>query len=175
MKNIFVIYDTSCFYEIVILNYFMSVSGWDVLLCSLDGKAVRTMEGYLVNADAALGDIRREEIGSLIVPGGDISKIDREELYVFLRELKERGVLIGGICAGVDLLEKAGILEGVKTTHSADLDIANDHKVITARGNAYVDFAIEVGKELGLFTDEADLNETVNFWKYHQRAEEIDA
>ena len=36
-------------------------------------------------------------------------------------------------------------------------------------GNAYVDFAIEVGKELELFTDEQDLQETIDFWKLHKR------
>ncbi|NLA12853.1 MAG: hypothetical protein GX867_01220 [Tissierellia bacterium] len=35
----------------------------------------------------------------------------------------------------------------------------------TARANAYVDFAIEVAKKLNLFQDEADLAETVVFWK----------
>lgn len=39
----------------------------------------------------------------------------------------------------------------------------------TARANAYVDFAIEVAKKLNLFQDEADLAETVVFWKEHKR------
>ena len=43
--------------------------------------------------------------------------------------------------------------------------------MITARANAYVDFAIEAAKELELFEDEADLQETIAFWKYHKRAE----
>ena len=38
----------------------------------------------------------------------------------------------------------------------------------TARANAYVDFAIETTKELGLFDDEEDLQETIDFWKYHK-------
>lgn len=89
----------------------------------------------------------------------------------FLQELKSQQILIGGICAGVDLLEHAGILNGLRSTHSTDLDIVNDHHVITARPNAYVDFAIEMAKELGLFEDEADLQETIDFWKYFKRPE----
>lgn len=45
----------------------------------------------------------------------------------------------------------------------------NDSKIITSRANAYVDFAIEVAKELELFEDDADLEETIDFWKYHKR------
>ncbi|MCI9633223.1 MAG: hypothetical protein HFH18_08280, partial [Ruminococcus sp.] len=47
-----------------------------------------------------------------------------------------------------------------------------DRHVITARANAYVDFAVETAKELDLFEDEADLRETIDFWKYHKRAPE---
>lgn len=104
-----------------------------------------------------------------VVPGGNIANINNEEVKELLRELKQRNVLIAGICAGVDLLDEAGVLEGLKSTHSDDCDVANDGKVITATANAYVDFAIAVAKELDLFVDEADLKETVDFWKYHKR------
>ncbi len=45
-----------------------------------------------------------------------------------------------------------------------------DGNVITARANAYADFAIEAGKALDLFEDETDLQETIDFWKYYKRA-----
>lgn len=167
MKDIFLLYDTSCFFEIVILNYFMSQTECEVLYCSLDGKPIKATEGYSVNVNAALKDIAQEQIRSFIVPGGDISAIDTDEVRNCLRELKSRQVLIGGICAGVELLEHAGILNDLRSTKSTDSDIVNDQHVITARANAYVDFAIETAKELELFEDEADLQETINFWKYH--------
>lgn len=85
-----------------------------------------------------------------------------------MEELQKHSVLIAGICAGVDVLDHAGILAGLQSTHSAELDIVKDSGVITARANAYVDFAIEVAKELGLFASEADLQETISFWKNHQ-------
>lgn len=170
MKDVFIIYNTCCFYEIVILNYFMSCTGCDVILCSPDGKPIRTAEGYSVNADMALTDMETEQTRSFIIPGGDISLINNDFLQQYLQDLKKKGVLIAAICAGVNLLEDAGILKGIQSTHSMDLDIANDNHVITARANAYVDFAVEVGKELHLFTDEDDLRETIDFWKYFKRA-----
>lgn len=169
MKDVFLLYDTSCFFEIVILNYFMSLTGCEVVFCSLDGKPVRATEGYLVQVDMALKDVKKEQVRSFVVPGGDISCIDTGEVWSYLQELKSRQILTGGICAGVDLLEHAGVLNDLKSTTSVDADIVNEHHVVTARANAYVDFAIEIAKELELFEDEADLQETVDFWKYHKR------
>lgn len=172
MKDIFLIYNTACFYEIVILNYFLSVSDCDMVFCSLDGQAIKTMEGFTVNVDMPLKDVDKDQIRSFIVPGGYISAIDREEVHTYLRDLKERGVVIGGICAGVDVLDHAGILRDVKSTHSTDEDTVSDKNIITARANGYVDFAIEVAKRLDLFVSEEDLQETIDFWKYHKRISE---
>lgn len=169
MKDVFLVYDYSCFYEIITLNYFMSFSNCNVLLCSPDGRSVKTMEGYSVNVDTSLSDINPDQIRSFVIPGGKIPAIDTEDVWLLLKNLKKRGILIAGICAGVDVLDHAGVLDGITSTHSADLDIANDRHVITARANAYVDFAIEAAKELNLFADETDLQETIAFWKYHQR------
>ena len=169
MKDVFLLYDTSCFFEIVILNYFMSLTGCEIVYCSLDGQPIQATEGYSVNADMALKDVDPQQIRSFIVPGGDISAIDTDEVREYLQELKSSQALIGAICAGVDLLARAGILDDRDSTRSSDLDIVNDGHVITARANAYVDFAIEAAKELGLFEDEADMQETIDFWKYHKR------
>ena len=89
----------------------------------------------------------------------------------YLQALMKREILIAGICAGVDVLDHAGILCDVKSTHSSDEDWVTDKNVITARANAYVDFAVEVAKKLDLFVSEDDLQETINFWKYYQRVQ----
>ena len=81
MKNVFLVYDDCCFYEIVILNYFMKFTGQDVVICSLNGSAITCMEGYSVNVDMALKDVEIDNIKSLIIPGGDIKTICNEEVY----------------------------------------------------------------------------------------------
>ncbi len=80
-----------------------------------------------------------------------------------------KGGILAAICAGVDVLDHAGILDGVVSTHSSDLDVAVTDQVITSRANGYVDFAIEVAKKMNLFQDEADLQETIAFWKDYRR------
>ncbi len=120
---------------------------------------------------SALSQIKPKETGLVIIPGGDIEEIDREEVWNILRRVKKQGGILAGICAGVDVLEHAGILEGIISTHAADLDVAVSEQVITARANGYVDFAIEVAKKLDLFENEADLQETIAFFRDHQRAD----
>jgi len=171
MKDVFLVYDTSCFYEIVILNYFMSFTKCKVILCSLDGKAIRTTEGYSVNVDTSLNKVNLSEVRSFIIPGGNVSIINNKEVKSVLQELRKKNALIAGICAGVDLLDEAGILKDIKSTHSTDEDVVNDSKVITSRANGYVDFAIEVAKELELFENDADLEETIDFWKNYKRVQ----
>lgn len=171
MKNVVLLYNTCCIYEISILNYFLGVTGQEVLFTSLDGSEKRAMEGYLIRPESALFQVKPEEVGSLIIPGGDIEEIDRDEVWNVLRRVKKQGGILAGICAGVDVLEHAGILEDVISTHSADLDVAVSEQVITARANGYVDFAIEVARKLDLFADEADLQETIAFFRDHQRAD----
>lgn len=169
MKDVFLLYDTCCLYEIVILNYFMKVTQCDIVFCSLDGKTVNAAEGYSINVDTELSKLELQQIRSFIIPGGNIDAVNNEEVKRTLCQLRQQGTILAGICAGVDLLEKAEILKNIKSIHSEIDDVVNDHRVITSRANGYVDFAIEVAKELQLFTDESDLQETIDFWKYHKR------
>lgn len=90
---------------------------------------------------------------------------------MYLQDLRKSEVLIAGICAGVDVLDHADILYDVKSTHSTNADLVADKNVITARANAYVDFALASAKKLGLFISEDDLQETVSFWKHYHRVQ----
>lgn len=89
----------------------MKYTGCDVLLCSLDGKAIRSMEGYSVNVNIALEELNLSEVRSFIVPGGNTTEINNQKVKEILQELRKKNTLIAGICAGVDRLEDAGILK----------------------------------------------------------------
>lgn len=169
MKDVFLMYDSCCVYEIAVLNLFMQLTGSEAVICSPDGEKIRTREGFSVNADCALADIDLSEVRSFFVTGGNIKAIDTAGVMNTLTALHKKGVLIGGICAGVDMLDKAGILENIRSTHSEEEDCVRDGCVLTSRANAYVDFAIEAARALNLFKDEADELETIEFWKNHKR------
>ncbi|MFI3214889.1 MAG: DJ-1/PfpI family protein [Eubacteriales bacterium] len=169
MKDVFLLYDTCCMYEIVLLNYFMQYTKADVLLVSVTGQPITTMEGYKIVVDGAIDDVDTSIVRSFIITGGHIDNVNTQSVKKLILDIKKRDVLIGGICAGVDLLNDAGVLSDLESTHSKDVDLIKDNRVVTARANAYVDFAIEIAKELKMFTDEKDLQETINFFKYHKR------
>lgn len=169
MKDVFLIYDGCCFYEIVTLGYFMRYSGCDLVFCAPAGKPIKAMEGFTVQPDLSLEELNREHIRSFILPGGAISAVNHQDIWSLLQQLNAKKALIAGICAGVDVLDAAGILEGIRSTHSEDADLMRDGNVITARANAYLDFAITAAEALDLFSGEEDLKETIDFWKNHKR------
>ena len=169
METVVLLYNTSCIYEIVILNYFLHYAGKKVTFASIDGKPVSAMEGYSINVDSRLGDIDTDGIELLIVPGGNIQEIDTPFVWNYLKKVQANDTIIAAICAGVDVLDHAGILEGILSTHSSALDVAVSDQIITSRANGYVDFAMEVAKKMNLFAGEEDLRETISFWKNYQR------
>lgn len=169
--SVVLLYNTCCIYEIVITNYFLKYTNHQMVFASMDGKSIIAQEGFSINVDCALRDINAEDVELFIVPGGNIKEIDKEEAYAFIRAVVENKQLVAGICNGVDELDHAGVLAGIDSTHSVNEDIVVTDYVITSRANMYVDFAIEIGKKLHLFTDEADLQETIDFWKMHKHFE----
>ena len=177
MTNYILIYDDCCFYEIVLLGYFMRYSNMGEQPCSYcmavpaEGPhrdTIRTAEGFRVQADTYLEDIDPEEVTSFIIPGGDISRVRGEDLSAFLHRLNRDKSCICAICAGVDLLEEYGFLEGKNSIRTSQDLAVSDGLLVTARPNGYVDFAVEAGKAIGLFTDEADIAETLDFFKFHK-------
>lgn len=169
MKSVVLLYNTSCIYEIVILNYFLKFSGKNVIFVSPDGNSIISMEGYSMNVSGRLTEIDTGDVELMIVPGGNIREIDNNIVWDYIRKVKNNGGLITGICAGVDVLDHAGILTGIESTHSTDLDVAVSGNVITSRANGYVNFAIEVARKMNLFKDDADLEETIAFWRDYKR------
>ena len=169
MKDVVILYNDCCVYEIANTNYYLRYSGADVVFAGLEAGPVRSMEGYSLNTDVTLDTLDLSEVRSLILPGGSVQNIRTEALRQAVQRVYAEGKLVAAICAAVDIIDEAGILENVRSTHITDADYVRDKNVITARANAYVDFGIEIAKYLDLFSDEADLNETVAFWKYFKR------
>ncbi|SDB13711.1 Putative intracellular protease/amidase [Pseudobutyrivibrio sp. YE44] len=168
MKTVVLLYETCCIYEIVITNYFLQCCNHELVFVTTDGNSVVAQEKFSLNATCALQDIDPKEVELLLVPGGDISSIANEEVYSFIRAVVDNKQLVAGICNGVDELDNAGVLKGIESTHSCKEPLVVGDHVITARANMYVDMAIAIGKKMNLFADEADLQETVDFWKLHK-------
>lgn len=152
----------------MITNYFLRCTGHEIVFATLDGMPVTAQEKFSINATCALNEIDPKEVELLLITGGDISTIENEEVYCFIRAVMDNKQLVAGICNGVDELDNAGILEGIESTHSVRDALVVGNYVITARANMYVVMTIAIGKKIGLFIDASDLQESIDFWKYHK-------
>jgi putative intracellular protease/amidase len=92
---------------------------------------------------------------------------------------------VSAICAGPQYLAKAGILDNHKFTTTLTVEyfesqgkkdffprhnylkqnLVRDGNVITAVGNAFVDFAIEIGDWFKLFENQQEKEETLKHFK----------
>lgn len=96
MKDIILLYNTSCIYEIVILNYFLKYAGKDVVFVSLDGNSIIAMEGYSINVSGRLLDICTKDVELIVIPGGNITEIDNHTVWKYLANVQSNQGVIAG-------------------------------------------------------------------------------
>lgn len=134
--------------------------------CSIEGgKKVTGAHNITVEADKVLGDIRSsDEYDGVIIPGGlpgATNLRDNDRVIDLVREFHESEKLIGAICAGPIVLQKAGILDGKQVTSYPGFEdelgeskykeatVVKDGNIITARGPAVaVYFTLEIMQSL---------------------------
>ncbi len=166
IKNYFFVYEGCVFFEIVLLCHFLKATGNDVSICSADGNSVTCFEGFKVSADCSVDEINVSEVNTFVVTGGETD--DTEKLTYVLKQVSKNGKLVGAVCGGVKALEKCGVIYGIKTAYTENVNVCIDSNFVTAKPNAYVDFALEFSKQMNIFKDEADLEETIKFYKLFQ-------
>ena len=111
--------------------------------------------------DVSPGQMNPENVDAFIICGGEINNIRNKPLLLetINRCIGEKKI-VGGICAGRTLIaDAAGGLEFSETTCVLE-------NIVLSPGNEYVDFALGVGKAAHIFADEADYQETVDYFKY---------
>ena len=85
-------------------------------LASLDGNSVCASNGIEVSVTRdlkqerqALTTSKRPSI-TFLCSGMDVEKVENKSLYAYLRENKNSGVTVAGLCTGAYLLAAAGLL-----------------------------------------------------------------
>ena len=127
-----------------------------------------------------------KDVEGLIIPGG-YNDEQRQELTELIVKLNKEEKLLCAICAGPQYLARAGVLKGINYTTSltetqfkkyfpkakdpfsrdtyVNKNVVRDKNIITAVGNAFVDFSIEVGDYFHTFKDEKEKSECANHYK----------
>ncbi len=102
-------------------------------------------EGYPVKVDFSINEVKPEDFGGVVIPGGFAPDILRryDKVVSFVRELYNQGKVVASICHGGWLLVSAGILKGKKAT--SFFAIKDD---LMAAGADYVDEEVVVDKNL---------------------------
>ncbi len=148
-----------------------------VVVAGFNSNPVLSMGGLRVVPDRSLHQVSPDQIGLLILPGGDLWKsgdYPESVLSALLRQLITTRTPIAAICGATLALARAGLLNDRRHTSTVpgDLNTAPGHSgaghyvyegavtdrgVITASGLASVEFAREVLAMLGVFgkADEA--------------------
>lgn len=149
-------------------------AGRSVVVVGFDRNPVMSMGGLRVLPDRSLRDVSADQIGVLILPGGDLWESghgSEPELAALLRRLDAAGTPIAAICGATLALARAGLLNDRRHTSSVQGDLnpapgysgaahyvrdgaVADRGVVTASGLASVDFARELFAMLGVFSDE---------------------
>ncbi len=143
-----------------------SADGYRVRLASLDGRAVRSDTGVVLNVDCALSDVDGP-VDTVVVPGPPPGLPDRfpSALIAGISRLAGAARRVASVCTGAFLLGEAGLLDGRQaTTHwsmCAELaarfpDVAvrpnaifvRDGRVVTSAGvTAGIDMALALVEE----------------------------
>lgn len=144
---------------------------------------IKTMGGISIVPDYPLQEIKYNNVGILILPGGKMWEEDPvEEMVAVVRKFINKDIPVAAICGPTVFLARHGFVKKVKHTSNGKVYLQNiigkyegsdfyvnqpsvsDKGIITANGIASVEFARDVLGELGIY-DENTLNAWYNFFK----------
>ncbi len=146
---------------------------FDLVYFSKNGALITSMGGLQIKPTKSLDDLKFEDINMLILPGGTAwEKGENKEIEKITIDLFETGKPIAAICAATTYFGQLGLLDNLKHT-SNDLNYlkgiapkysgyehyqsslaVTDKNIITANGIAPIEFACEIFKTIGLYSDD---------------------
>jgi len=147
---------------------------------SYEKSAIRSISGLTVLPDKTINEaLEMKDIEGILIPGG-VERILKPELEQLIKNLNKENKLVAAICAGPEFLAKMGFLSRIKYTTSelpeqyeerneidpfprenyVDKRLIREGNIITAKGHAFIDFALEIWDWYGLYEYESEREET---------------
>ncbi|HZD99729.1 MAG TPA: helix-turn-helix domain-containing protein [Micromonosporaceae bacterium] len=97
--------------------------GYEFLVCSVDGKPIRTQSGFEITPQSDLTPLGWADL--VVVPAHPIDSVAPEAALEALRAANDRGARLLSVCSGAFVLGQAGLLDGRHCTthwrHAAEL------------------------------------------------------
>lgn len=182
MKVCVFYYDGFCEFEVVFA--FTNFRN-NIFSAALESRVYISEEGQKYLPDKIIEELNPEDIDLFIIPGGDPSLLyENKKLKEFITTLNEKNKFIAGICGGVELMAKCGVLnhrkctgdsEGIKLDENnrhlfeeaiiVEEDVVRDGNCITSIGKAFIEFSIELGKVMNIYKDDKEIKYSYNWLK----------
>lgn len=175
MKILCYIYEGMADFEITLLLHRLRGTGKrEIVTISENTEPLLAQSGLTYLPAEKIGEISNiEEYEALIIPGGPINN-EQNAICRIVQEMVAEGKLVAAICFAPQFLGRAGVLREYAYTTSCSVEkieqlgiedpmprenyreerMVWDRNVITAKGYAFVDFAMAVCDYLGIYKDE---------------------
>lgn len=166
------IYEGMADFEITLLLHRLKNTGKKEIVAISENMAViEAQSGLHYTPDRLISQITDvSEYEALIIPGGPVNNT-RNEICPLIKEMIDADRVVAAICFAPQYLGRAGILQDYLFTTSCsekkiqqlgcedpfyrpnerDVRCLRDRNVITAKGFAFIDFAMEVCEVLEIF------------------------
>ena len=183
MKIALFYYDGFSEFEVALIGLFFK--NHEFITVALENREYRSEECQRFIVDKVIKDIDIQTIDLFVIPGGEPAPlVENLELKSFVESLVTQNRKVAGICGGASLLAGLGVLKGKKCTglsagknpslssykyfsesYFLDDHVVVDGNIITAQGQAYVEFAIELARQMSLCEKEVEYEEALKWFK----------
>ena len=183
MKIALFYYDEFSEFEVVLIGLIFRCH--DFITIALENREYQSEERQRFCVDQVIQDVDVDSIDLLVIPGGEpASLVVNAALKDFVERLLARNKKVAGICGGAALLAGLGVLKGKRCTGLAsgknpnlpsyqyfsdsiflDEHVVTDGNIITAQGQAYVEFAFELARQVGLSEREEEYQAGIRWFK----------
>ena len=182
MKIALFYYDGFSEFEIVLIGLFFRRH--EVVSIALEQREYKSEECQRFCVDQVIQQVDIDSIDLLVIPGGEPAPlVANAELKHFIERVLARNKKVAAICGGASALAGMGLLKGKKCTgmssgvnpeqpsypYFAESFVSEEHvvvdgNIITAQGQAYVEFAIELVRQMALYPEE-ELGDALKWFK----------
>lgn len=190
-KILLFIYDEMIDFEFTLATHLLRTKlNFEIITISYDMQPVISLSGIRYLPDLKIDEAFSIDSKGLIIPGGLCKNIENSIIQL-IQKFNNENKLLAAICAAPRLLAISGILEGCNYTTSLDewtsevveifgeddpfpretyqnSRIVKDGNIITAKGHAFVDFAVEILKYLSLENNLQLANELLKDFKEYE-------
>ena len=186
MKNILCyIYEGFVDYEISLVCAEVNMSDkYQLIYVAYEKSPINSSAGMSINPNYTVkAALKLSDVEGLIIPGGEI-RILKPQLEELIHKVNNENKLIAAICGGPEFLAKVGLLNGKKYATSMypedykekneedpfprdtyiDARVIQEGNMITAKGEAFVDFALQIWEWYNLYDYPEEKQECKNMF-----------